>query len=52
MLHKRANIVNEAIAKAKGATTEQLIDVIYNACKNKGGLFVAAMNLYPTVIAE
>ena len=52
VLHKRANLGNEAIAKAKGATTEQLIDVIYDACKNKGGLYVAAMNLYPTVIAE
>ena len=51
-LHKRAAIVNEAMAKARGASTEQLVDVIYDACKNKGGLFVAAMNLYPTIIAE
>ena len=52
MLHKRASIVNEAMAKAKGVTTEQLIDVIYDACKNKGGMFIAAMNLYPTMIAQ
>jgi len=51
-LHKRAGIVNEAVAKARGASVEQLVEVIYDACKNKGGLFVAAMNLYPTVIAE
>ena len=51
-LHKRAAIVNEAIAKARGVSVEQLVDVIYDACKNKGGLFVAAMNLYPTIIAE
>ena len=51
-LHKRAAIVNEAISRARGATAEQLVDVIYNACRYQGGLFVAAMNLYPTVISE
>ena len=51
-LHKRTAIVNEAIAKARGANTEQLIDVIYNACKTKGGMFVVGINLYPTMIAE
>ena len=51
-LHKRTAIVNEAIAKARGASTEQLIDVIYNACKTKGGMFVVGINLYPTMIAE
>lgn len=49
---KRANIVKEAIAKARGASTEQLVDVIYDACKNKGGLFVVGINLYPTTISE
>ncbi|HCY15450.1 MAG: arsenite oxidase large subunit [Curvibacter sp. GWA2_64_110] len=52
VLSRRAKIVNEAIAKARGASVEQLIDVIYDACKNKGGMFIAAMNLYPTVISE
>lgn len=33
-------------------TTEQLIDVIYDACKNKGGMFIAAMNLYPAMVAQ
>lgn len=51
-LRKRAEIVNQAIAAAKGVSTEQMVDVIYDACKNKGGLFVAAMNLYPTTIGE
>ena len=51
-LHKRTAIVNEALAKARGANTEQLIDVIYNACKTKGGMFVVGINLYPTMIAE
>lgn len=51
-LHKRAAIVNQAVAQARGASTEQLIDVIYDACKNKGGMFIVGINLYPTVIAE
>lgn len=51
-LHKRAAIVTEAIAHARGASTEQLIDVIYDACKNKGGMFVVGINLYPTTISE
>ena len=38
------------MAKARGATAEQMVDVIYDACKNKGGLFVAAINLYPTTL--
>ena len=36
------------MGKARGATTEQMVDVIYDAVKNKGGLFVANINLYPT----
>ncbi len=51
-LRKRAAIVHEAIAQARGASNEQLIDVIYDACKNRGGLFVVGINLYPTTIAE
>jgi len=51
-LSRRAKIVNEAIARARGASTAQLVDVIYNACKYQGGIFIAAMNLYPTVISE
>ena len=52
VLHRRAGIVSEAMAKARGATAEQMVDVIYDACKNKGGMFVAAMNLYPTTVSE
>jgi arsenite oxidase large subunit len=51
-LRRRVRIVNDAIAGAKGASTAELIDVIYDACKNKGGMFVASMNLYATTIAE
>mgnify|MGYP006166952765 FL=1 len=52
VLSKRAKIVDEAISRARGASTEQLVDVIYNACRYQGGMFVAAMNLYPTQLAD
>ena len=48
---KRTAIVKEAMQKARGATTEQMVDVIYEATK-KGGLFVTSINLYPTKLAE
>ncbi len=52
VLRKRASIVNQAIAEARGASVDQLVDVIYDACKNKGGIFVVGINLYPTTISE
>ena len=48
---KRSQIVKEAIQKARGATVEQLVNIIYDAC-GKGGLFVTSINLYPTSLAE
>jgi arsenite oxidase large subunit len=48
---ERSQIVKSAMSKARGATPEQLVDVIYDACKN-GGLFVASIDLYPTKLAE
>ena len=30
--------MKEALAKSRGATPAQMVDVIYDACKNKGGL--------------
>ncbi|MET3375450.1 arsenite oxidase large subunit [Variovorax boronicumulans] len=51
-LTRRANIVREAMAKARGADVATMVDVIYDACKNKGGLFVVGINLYPTKLAE
>lgn len=52
VLMKRANIVREAMSKAKGANVAQMVDVIYDACKNKGGMFVVGINLYPTKLSE
>jgi arsenite oxidase large subunit len=51
ILH-RAGIVREAIGKARGASTKDKVDVIYDAVKNRGGLFLASINLYPTALAE
>ncbi|MGZ3268716.1 MAG: arsenate reductase (azurin) large subunit [Croceibacterium sp.] len=48
---RRSQIVKEAMSKARGATPEQLVDVIYDATA-KGGLFVTSINLYPTMLSE
>jgi arsenite oxidase large subunit len=49
---RRSGIVKEAMRKARGSTTAQMVDVIYDAVANKGGLFVATINLYPTMLAD
>ncbi|MFY9261439.1 MAG: arsenate reductase (azurin) large subunit [Gallionella sp.] len=49
---RRANIVKEAMRKNRGATTAQMVEVIYDAVANKGGLFVVNINIYPTMIAN
>ena len=48
---KRSQIVKEAMTKARGASPEQMVDIIYEAT-GRGGLFVASINLYPTKLAE
>jgi arsenite oxidase large subunit len=52
VIHRRANIVKEAMAKARGATTEQLADAIYAAVSKKGGLYVVLVDLYPTMVMD
>jgi arsenite oxidase large subunit len=49
---RRSRIVKEAMARAKGATTDQMADAIYEAVSQKGGLFLVSINLYPTTLAE
>ena len=51
VLH-RAGIVREAMARSRGSSTAEQIDVIYDAVSNKGGLFLTTVNLYPTVLAS
>lgn len=48
---RRSQIVKDAMARARGATPDQLADIAYEAT-TKGGLFVASINLYPTKLAE
>ncbi|MFN3715791.1 MAG: arsenate reductase (azurin) large subunit [Thiobacillus sp.] len=49
---RRSEIVKQAMRKVRGASTQEMIDAIYDAVANKGGLFVASINLYPTSLAE
>jgi arsenite oxidase large subunit len=48
---RRSQIVKDAMQKARGASANELVDIIYDAT-TKGGLFVASINLYPTKLAE
>ena len=50
-IYKRANIVKDAMAVARGATPTQMVDVIFDAC-GKGGLFVTTIDLYPVMFSE
>lgn len=52
VVKRRANIVNQALAKARGASTEKLVDIAYDAVKNKGGLYIVDIDLYRTKFAE
>jgi arsenite oxidase large subunit len=49
---RRSEIVKDAMRKTRGASTQEMVDAIYDAVANKGGLYVAAINLYPTKLAE
>jgi arsenite oxidase large subunit len=49
---RRSEIVKQAMRQARGATTQQMVDVIFDAISTKGGLFVTNINLYPTMMAE
>ena len=48
---RRSQIVKDAIAKARGASPKEMVDIIFDAT-SRGGLFVASINLYPTKLAE
>lgn len=46
---KRTAIVKDAIDKNIGATTDVMAEAIYDAIKNKGGLFFIDIDIYPTL---
>jgi len=49
---QRSNIVKQAIAKACGATTTEMIDIIYDAVTHQEGLYVVSIDLYPVMISK
>jgi len=49
---RRSNIVREAMAEVRGTETDALADAILKAVTDKGGLFIATVDLYPTSIAQ
>jgi arsenite oxidase large subunit len=51
VLH-RAGIVREALAQAKVTSMPEMIDAVYEAVSKQGGLFLATVNLYPTMLAN
>jgi arsenite oxidase large subunit len=51
-VYRRANIVRETIAQARGATADELVDLIYDAVENRGGLFVTNIDLYHTKFSD
>jgi len=48
VIGRRAQIVTEAMSQVRGGSTEDLVDAIYDAVTNKGGLFITNINLYPS----
>ena len=49
---RRANIVREVLAKARGATIKERVQLAYEAVSKKGGLFVTVIDLYPVKFME
>ncbi|MCA1792189.1 MAG: arsenate reductase (azurin) large subunit, partial [Thioalkalivibrio sp.] len=45
-VYHRSNIVRESLARARGASSTDMVDLIYDAVQNKGGLFVSVIDLY------
>jgi arsenite oxidase large subunit len=52
VIHRRANIVREAMAKVRTDDINVLTDTIYNAITKHGGLFIATVDIYPTSFAN
>lgn len=49
---RRSEIVKEALRQARPSSIADTVATVYDACTKKGGLFVAHINLYPTMIAD
>ncbi|MGA7799298.1 MAG: arsenate reductase (azurin) large subunit [Gammaproteobacteria bacterium] len=51
-VYRRADIVRQAMASARGGSTDDLIDAIYDAVENRGGLFVVDVDLYKVKFSD
>lgn len=51
-LYRRANIVRDALAQVRGGGVESMVDAIFDAVTNHGGLFITTIDLYPTKFAQ
>ncbi|MFO7857864.1 MAG: arsenate reductase (azurin) large subunit [Ectothiorhodospiraceae bacterium] len=51
-IHRRAGIVQQAMAKARGGSVDSMADAVHEATQRDGGLFIAAVDLYPTAFAR
>jgi arsenite oxidase large subunit len=49
---RRSRIVKDALAKTRGATPDEMVEIIHDAVTRKGGLFVTSIDLYPVKVAE
>lgn len=49
---RRAGVVTDALARARGASPEDLVDVVWEAVSKKDGLFLTTVDLYMTNFAE
>ncbi|NEX22171.1 arsenate reductase (azurin) large subunit [Thiorhodococcus mannitoliphagus] len=51
-VHRRSAIVRDVISKARGASATDLVDLIFDAVENRGGLFVVDIDLYHTKLSD
>ncbi|RMG35898.1 MAG: arsenate reductase (azurin) large subunit, partial [Gammaproteobacteria bacterium] len=51
-LYRRANIVRDALAQVRGGSVDDMVDAVFDAVTNRGGLFVTTVDLYPTKFAQ
>ena len=51
-VYRRADIVRQAMARARGGSTENLIDAIVEAVDKRGGLFVVDIDLYKVKFSD
>ncbi|MBN1008778.1 arsenate reductase (azurin) large subunit [Amphritea pacifica] len=51
-LYRRANIVRDALAQVRGRGVDSMVDAIFDAVTNRGGLFITTIDLYPTKFAQ